>query len=282
MFQKRLGCARRDSLAGDGLPDRKLGAACQPLQPLLFARSKPPKAKSGHRPSVSGVKLDGRPRGRACLDSPEVFSCRCVRVRLPVGRSPDLRARGCPPTGIEIPVNLPLSSSWRTISPYSSKYEGSEQDASLQALSDLVALECVALGFSPRDRWAAFPPPGEAETSLARDHRTTATRAVAKPPLVDRRRIAATDHLSGVPDDLRHELTRVQAAALDLAQLRFPLAGQLGALQTPVLDQGYQGTARVRYEQCLLLPRDLAPLQQGLDEGDTRRVRSYCKQPSLK
>src|SRR5271157_6146994 len=79
----------------------------------------------GHGPSVTGAKPDGRPRGRASSVSPEALSRRCLRVRPPAGRSPVSRARRrCPPTGIGISVNSPLSSNWRTTSPESPNTRG--------------------------------------------------------------------------------------------------------------------------------------------------------------
>ncbi len=67
---------------------------------------------------------------------------------------------------------------------------------------------------------------------------------------------------------------KVQAATLDLAQFRFPLSGQLGAFQAPVLEQSYRARAHVRRQQCLLLSRDVAPLQQVLEDGGTGRGRA--------
>ena len=74
----------------------------------------------------------------------------------------------------------------------------------------------------------------------------------------------------------RHEPARVEAAALDLAELRLPLARQLRALQAPVLDQGHEVAAQVRRGERLLLPRDVAPLQQGLDDRRPRRGRAQA------
>ena len=68
------------------------------------------------------------------------------------------------------------------------EHERAEQDASLQELPDLAVPERVALVFSPQDEWAAFPPAGATETSLPRDHRAAATRAVAEPTCVELRR----------------------------------------------------------------------------------------------
>jgi hypothetical protein len=67
--------------------------------------------------------------------------------------------------------------------------------------------------------------------------------------LVDRRPITASDHLIGVPDDLRHEPTGVLSATLDIADLRLPFAGHLGALQRPVLLHGYEILIQVCREQ---------------------------------
>jgi hypothetical protein len=55
------------------------------------------------------------------------------------------------------------------------------------------------------------------------------------------------------------QLPGVQAAALDLPELRLPLARQLRALEPAVADQGDQVPARVGGDQCLLPPRDVAP-----------------------
>ena len=137
----------------------------------------------------------------------------------------------------------------------------------------------VPLVFPPEHERAALPPPGAAEPPLPLDHRPAATRAVAEPALVDRRRVAGADHLAGVADDLAHEPPRVQAAALDLAELRLPLAGQLRALQAPVLDQRHEVAAQVRRGQRLLLPRDVAPRQQGLDDRGPRRRRAQALAP---
>src|SRR5205807_514367 len=80
----------------------------------------------------------------------------------------------------------------------------------------------------------------------------------------------------GVSDDLGHELARVEAAARDLAELRLPLAGQLRALQAPVLHDRHQVAAQVGRGQRLLLPRDVAAIRQCLDSRLTLR---RCVQP---
>ena len=84
----------------------------------------------------------------------------------------------------------------------------------------------------PEHERAALPPARAAEPPLALDHRPAAPRAVAElAPRRSRRSSPERIELAGVPDDLAHEPARVELAALDLAELRLPLAGQLGLLQ---------------------------------------------------
>jgi hypothetical protein len=106
------------------------------------------------------------------------------------------------------------------------EHEGAEQDASLQELPDLIVLKRVALVFTPQDEWAASAT-RESGTSLPRDHRAYKRAVAESPSSID----VASKRITSPVYRRSHEPTG-SGGVLDLAQLRFPLAGQLGALQT--------------------------------------------------
>src|SRR5262249_42887048 len=128
----------------------------------------------------------------------------------------------------------------------------------------------------PEDERAALLPAGAAEPPLPLDDRTATARAVAEPPRVDRGCITRADDLGGIVGDLAHEPARVEPAALNLAELRLPLPRQLRALQPPVLHQGHEVATQVRRGEHLLLPGDVAPLEQRLNDRRPRRGRAQA------
>ena len=279
-----LGRADADLLAGDRLPDREPAALPSSRCSRRTSPARRPRTRRGDkgraRPAAKPV---GRSRGGAAAGRAGCrFLRRAVRgaFRPPAGGRPAFAAgRLGPPVGTGISVTSPESVRWRITSPAPSIVSGPEQDAPLQELADLLVPERAALVLPPEDERAALPPAGAAEPPLPLDHRAAAARAVAEPARVDRGRVAGADDLAGVPGDLRHEPARVQAAALDLAELRLPLARQLRALQAPVLDERHEVAAQVRRGQRLLLPRDVAPRQQGLDDRRPRRRRAQAPAP---
>src|SRR4051794_1896781 len=85
-----------------------------------------------------------------------------------------------------------------------------EQNASLQKLPDLTDGQRTALVLLPQHERTTFAPTGAAEPPIAFNNGSAATWAIAQPSFINHGRLGLADDPASIPDDLRHELRRVQ------------------------------------------------------------------------
>jgi hypothetical protein len=152
LFQERLGRARRNSLAGNSLPDRELAPTLPAAAAVAFRLIQDLRAAQGawaqrdhteaRRPSSSGPSFVGLTGGFFTLLRPRpparcLLSCRPCPPSLPPDRNWDLGQLAAVEQLEDDLARLP-------------EHEGAEQNASLQKLSDLVVPQHEALVFTPQ------------------------------------------------------------------------------------------------------------------------------------
>ena len=261
--KQRLGRAHADLLAGDRLPDRELAAPPPAAAAVGLLLLDDLGLAEGTRAERDGGETRRPCAVRGC--------CRARRVPLHAGPSPAPSAR----RPVDVAPSRPAAAGRRSgrgsrsgrrspsgggpPRPRPRSSAGRSRTRRWRSSRTWSSPERLAPVLPPEHERAALPPAGAAEPPLPLDDRTAAARAVAEPARVDRGRVSGADDLGGVAGDLGHEPARVEAAALDLPELRLPLARQLRALQAPVPDQGDQVAAQVRRKRAPSSPARCSP-----------------------
>ena len=261
---RHLRCAHTDSLAGNHLPDREaapLLPTAASERPLLFDDLGPAQGARAEPPGSFAFDL----APRACPGS---------RTPAGVRRRPAATvARRSRPAGTGISTIAPESVNWSTDGPEPSIDTGwsrtrrwsSSRICSRESSESLYCLQSTN-GHPSRQPEQPKPRLPSMTGRPQRGHSPSRPSSTVTA-------VAGADQAGGITGDLVHELARVEAAGLDRPQLRLPLARQLRGLQGAVLDQGDEVSPQIGRGQRLLRPRDVAALEEGLNDGGARRWR---------